>query len=203
MQLPPVSLGDSTPPVPQTLQSPMANLMSITETLPPGSPRNGSSPPNGPPPPRTASRGSQHSPNSSGKATTKQTKENNRHRDYERRVFFVPFKRYDDATDALWKIINLFERDTEGEFYYWLWMEKYFVWLEMFVWTIWLVFIIKLMYCIEIWFDFSFWFNFVISASLNAIHNPLVHKTRLAFCIPFVHSSLSVDILIFSFEHSF
>lgn len=68
MQLPPVSLGDSTPPVPQTLQSPMANLMSITETLPPGSPRNGSPP--GPPPPRTASRGSQHSPNSSGKATS-------------------------------------------------------------------------------------------------------------------------------------
>lgn len=48
------------------LASPMANLMSITETLPPGSPRNGPSPP-GPPPPRTASRGSQHSPNSSGK----------------------------------------------------------------------------------------------------------------------------------------
>lgn len=67
MQLPPVSLGDATPPVPQTLQSPMANLMSITETLPPGSPRNGPSPP-GPPPPRTASRGSQHSPNSSGKS---------------------------------------------------------------------------------------------------------------------------------------
>ncbi|XP_031626352.1 interferon regulatory factor 2-binding protein-like B isoform X2 [Contarinia nasturtii] len=36
-----------------------------SKTLPPGSPRNGSSPP-GPPPPRTASRGSQHSPNSSG-----------------------------------------------------------------------------------------------------------------------------------------
>uniref|UniRef100_A0A182QTZ0 Uncharacterized protein n=1 Tax=Anopheles farauti TaxID=69004 RepID=A0A182QTZ0_9DIPT len=59
--------GDSTPPAPSVapLQSPMANLMSITETLPPGSPRNGPSPP-GPPPPRTASRGSQHSPNSSG-----------------------------------------------------------------------------------------------------------------------------------------
>lgn len=67
MQLPPVSLGEATPPVPQTLQSPMANLMSITETLPPGSPRNGPSPP-GPPPPRTASRGSQQSPNSSGKS---------------------------------------------------------------------------------------------------------------------------------------
>lgn len=69
MQIPPNAMGNNdqaTPPVPQTLQSPMANLMSITETLPPGSPRNGPSPP-GPPPPRTASRGSQHSPNSSGK----------------------------------------------------------------------------------------------------------------------------------------
>uniref|UniRef100_A0A182W0U5 Interferon regulatory factor 2-binding protein 1/2-like C3HC4 zinc finger domain-containing protein n=1 Tax=Anopheles minimus TaxID=112268 RepID=A0A182W0U5_9DIPT len=62
--------GDSTPPAPSVapLQSPMANLMSITETLPPGSPRNGPSPP-GPPPPRTASRGSQHSPNSSGSSS--------------------------------------------------------------------------------------------------------------------------------------
>lgn len=63
----PVSLGESTTSAtPVTLQSPMANLMSITETLPPGSPRSGPSPP-GPPPPRTASRSSQHSPNSSGK----------------------------------------------------------------------------------------------------------------------------------------
>ncbi|KXJ83243.1 hypothetical protein RP20_CCG007580 [Aedes albopictus] len=63
-------MGDSTPPTPSVapLQSPMANLMSITETLPPGSPRNGPSPP-GPPPPRTASRGSQHSPNSSGSSS--------------------------------------------------------------------------------------------------------------------------------------
>lgn len=70
MPLPPVSLGESTPPAPPApLQSPMANLMSITETLPPGSPRNGPSPP-GPPggPPRSASRGSQHSPNSSGES---------------------------------------------------------------------------------------------------------------------------------------
>jgi hypothetical protein len=66
MALPAVSLGDnSTPPTPSVaLQSPMANLMSITETLPPGSPRNG--PESLPPPPRTSSRGSQHSPNSSG-----------------------------------------------------------------------------------------------------------------------------------------
>lgn len=55
------------PPLPAPLQSPMANLMSITETLPPGSPRSGPSPP-GPPPPRSASRGSQHSPNSSGES---------------------------------------------------------------------------------------------------------------------------------------
>ncbi|XP_055908276.1 interferon regulatory factor 2-binding protein-like A isoform X2 [Eupeodes corollae] len=91
MPHPPVSLGNSTPPalptsqpqsipppplpqltsassVTQLAQSPMANLMSITETLPPGSPRNGPSPP-GPPPPRTASRGSQHSPNSSGSSS--------------------------------------------------------------------------------------------------------------------------------------
>lgn len=67
MPLQPVSLGDSTPQAPPALQSPMANLMSITETLPQGSPRSGPSPP-GPPPPRTASRGSQHSPNSSGKS---------------------------------------------------------------------------------------------------------------------------------------
>lgn len=68
MPLPiPLPVGDPTPPAQSaTSQSPMANLMSITETLPPGSPRNGSSPP-GPPPPRTASRGSQHSPNSSGR----------------------------------------------------------------------------------------------------------------------------------------
>lgn len=62
-----VSIGaETTPPAPVvSLQSPMANLMSITETLPSGSPRNGPSPP-GPPPPRSASRSSQHSPNSSG-----------------------------------------------------------------------------------------------------------------------------------------
>lgn len=76
MPLPPVSLGDSTPPAPPTLQSPMANLMSITETLPPGSPRSGPSPP-GPPPPRTASRGSQHSPNSSGKKLKEKTRRSN------------------------------------------------------------------------------------------------------------------------------
>ncbi|XP_063698316.1 interferon regulatory factor 2-binding protein 2 [Culicoides brevitarsis] len=62
-----VSIGAETPPTAPAvpLQSPMANLMSITETLPSGSPRNGTSPPC-PPPPRSASRSSQHSPNSSG-----------------------------------------------------------------------------------------------------------------------------------------
>lgn len=47
-------------------QNPMAALMSVADILPPGSPR--SSPPAQPnQAPRSASRGSQHSPNSSGK----------------------------------------------------------------------------------------------------------------------------------------
>ncbi|XP_037938340.1 interferon regulatory factor 2-binding protein 1-like isoform X1 [Teleopsis dalmanni] len=103
---PAVSLGNSTPPalptsqpqplpqsiappplpqlsttacsVTQLAQSPMANLMSITETLPPGSPRNGPSPP-GPPPPRTASRGSQHSPNSSAGSSSGRRSSGSRH----------------------------------------------------------------------------------------------------------------------------
>lgn len=101
---PAVSLGNSTPPtsqpqppppqsiapppmpqlsttatsVTQLTQSPMANLMSITETLPPGSPRNGPSPP-GPPPPRTASRGSQHSPNSSAGSSSGRRSSGSRH----------------------------------------------------------------------------------------------------------------------------
>ncbi|KAL9882603.1 probable E3 ubiquitin-protein ligase IRF2BPL isoform X1 [Glossina fuscipes] len=62
----------------QLSQSPMANLMSITETLPPGSPRNGPSPP-GPPPPRTASRGSQHSPNSSAGSSSGRRSSGSRH----------------------------------------------------------------------------------------------------------------------------
>lgn len=61
-----MTLGEGTPPASSIvpLQSPMANLMSIAETLP-NSPRNGSP---SVPPARTASRGSQHShsPNSSG-----------------------------------------------------------------------------------------------------------------------------------------
>lgn len=48
-------------------QSPMAALMSVADNLPPGSPRSaGGSPPSNAVP-RSASRGSQHSPNSSGK----------------------------------------------------------------------------------------------------------------------------------------
>lgn len=51
-------------------QSPMAALMSVADTLPPGSPRSaGGSPPSAGGP-RSASRGSQHSPNSSGKVLT-------------------------------------------------------------------------------------------------------------------------------------
>lgn len=64
MTLPAVSLGDSSSLTASVAShTPMANLMSITETLPPGSPRNGS-PPTGPQPPRTSSRGSQNSPSS-------------------------------------------------------------------------------------------------------------------------------------------
>lgn len=67
MTMPAVSLGDSSMTTSiASMHTPMANLMSITETLPPGSPRNGGSPPTGPQPPRTSSRGSQNSP-SSGK----------------------------------------------------------------------------------------------------------------------------------------
>lgn len=48
-------------------QSPMAALMSVADNLPPGSPRStGGSPPTNVAP-RSASRGSQHSPNSTGK----------------------------------------------------------------------------------------------------------------------------------------
>ncbi|KAJ8720437.1 hypothetical protein PYW07_012480 [Mythimna separata] len=46
--------------------SPMAALMSVADTLPPGSPRSAGGSPPQPPPQRSASRSSQHSPNSSG-----------------------------------------------------------------------------------------------------------------------------------------
>ncbi|KAJ8869112.1 hypothetical protein PR048_030678 [Dryococelus australis] len=49
-------------------QSPMAALMSVADTLPPGSPRSAGGSPPGSTGPRSASRGSQHSPNSSGES---------------------------------------------------------------------------------------------------------------------------------------
>lgn len=55
-----------TQPTAGTGQSPMAALMSVTDSFPPGSPRSaGGSPPSNAAP-RSASRGSQHSPNSTG-----------------------------------------------------------------------------------------------------------------------------------------
>lgn len=59
--------GGNSPTTPPVV-SPMATLMSITDTLPPGSPRNGPSPPQQVPQ-RSASRGSQHSTHSSGTIT--------------------------------------------------------------------------------------------------------------------------------------
>lgn len=60
MTLPAVSLGESSHST-TPIQTSMANLLSITETIAPGSPHNGS--PNSQPP-RTSSRGSQNSPSS-------------------------------------------------------------------------------------------------------------------------------------------
>lgn len=51
----------------------MAALMSVADTLPPGSPRSAGGSPPQPPPQRSASRSSQHSPNSSGMYTLKDT----------------------------------------------------------------------------------------------------------------------------------
>lgn len=62
---PPESATQQTPGA--TTQSPMAALMSVADTLPPGSPRSAGGSPPGAGGPRSASRGSQHSPNSSGK----------------------------------------------------------------------------------------------------------------------------------------
>uniref|UniRef100_A0A8D8XR04 Interferon regulatory factor 2-binding protein 2-B n=1 Tax=Cacopsylla melanoneura TaxID=428564 RepID=A0A8D8XR04_9HEMI len=50
-------------------QSPMAALMSVADNLPPGSPRSTGGSPPGANAPRSASRGSQHSPNSSGSSS--------------------------------------------------------------------------------------------------------------------------------------
>lgn len=52
----------------QNGQSPMAALMSVADNLPPGSPRSAGGSPPGSGGPRSASRSSQHSPNSSGKS---------------------------------------------------------------------------------------------------------------------------------------
>lgn len=60
------SAGQQTQTSTASGQSPMAALMSVADNLPPGSPRSaGGSPPSNTVP-RSASRGSQHSPNSSG-----------------------------------------------------------------------------------------------------------------------------------------
>ncbi|KAL1138441.1 hypothetical protein AAG570_008505 [Ranatra chinensis] len=61
-------------------QSPMAALMSVADNLPPSSPRSagGGSPP-GPAVPRSASRGSQHSPNSTGSSGSGRRSSGSRH----------------------------------------------------------------------------------------------------------------------------
>ncbi|KAK6641971.1 hypothetical protein RUM44_013692 [Polyplax serrata] len=53
----------------QNGQSPMAALMSVADNLPPGSPRSAGGSPPGSGGPRSASRSSQHSPNSSGSSS--------------------------------------------------------------------------------------------------------------------------------------
>uniref|UniRef100_A0A1B6HHD7 Uncharacterized protein n=1 Tax=Homalodisca liturata TaxID=320908 RepID=A0A1B6HHD7_9HEMI len=67
---PPETVAGQTPQTPgATTQSPMAALMSVADTLPPGSPRSAGGSPPGAGGPRSASRGSQHSPNSSGSSS--------------------------------------------------------------------------------------------------------------------------------------
>ncbi|GBP63810.1 Interferon regulatory factor 2-binding protein-like A [Eumeta japonica] len=63
---PPVSAGGAAAGGAGAGPSPMAALMSVADTLPPGSPRSAGGSPPQPPPQRSASRSSQHSPNSSG-----------------------------------------------------------------------------------------------------------------------------------------
>ncbi|XP_060532203.1 interferon regulatory factor 2-binding protein-like A [Cylas formicarius] len=66
-------------PQPGSGQSPMAALMSATENLPPGSPRStGGSPPTNVVP-RSASRGSQHSPNSTAGSSSSRRSSGSRH----------------------------------------------------------------------------------------------------------------------------
>lgn len=66
-------------PQASSVQSPMAALMSVADTLPPGSPRStGGSPPSNAAP-RSASRGSQHSPNSTAGSTSGRRSSGSRH----------------------------------------------------------------------------------------------------------------------------
>lgn len=63
----PVAGGQQSGAAPGSGQSPMAALMSVADNLPPGSPRSTGGSPPGNAAPRSASRGSQHSPNSTGR----------------------------------------------------------------------------------------------------------------------------------------
>ncbi|XP_066252722.1 interferon regulatory factor 2-binding protein 2-B [Euwallacea similis] len=60
-------------------QSPMAALMSVADNLPPGSPRSTGGSPPGNSAPRSASRGSQHSPNSTAGSTSGRRSSGSRH----------------------------------------------------------------------------------------------------------------------------
>lgn len=63
--------GQQSGTAPGSGQSPMAALMSVADNLPPGSPRSTGGSPPGNAAPRSASRGSQHSPNSTGRCFVK------------------------------------------------------------------------------------------------------------------------------------
>ncbi|XP_017782400.1 PREDICTED: interferon regulatory factor 2-binding protein-like A [Nicrophorus vespilloides] len=62
-----------------SIQSPMAGLISVTDTLPPGSPRSAGGSPPSTVAPRSASRGSQHSPNSSAGSSSSRRSSGSRH----------------------------------------------------------------------------------------------------------------------------
>ncbi|CAH0559889.1 unnamed protein product [Brassicogethes aeneus] len=66
-------------PTPVSAQSPMAALMSVADNLPPGSPRSAVGSPPGNAAPRSASRGSQHSPNSTAGSTSGRRSSGSRH----------------------------------------------------------------------------------------------------------------------------
>ncbi|XP_019867580.1 interferon regulatory factor 2-binding protein-like B isoform X2 [Aethina tumida] len=65
----PAGSTQQTQPPTGSSQSPMAALMSVADNLPPGSPRSAVGSPPGNAAPRSASRGSQHSPNSTGSSS--------------------------------------------------------------------------------------------------------------------------------------